>query len=249
MNHKKRVTVVLSGILLCMSLLACKMPQIRITGTSYPTTPNSGASAGLGAALNPDGSIDEEATRAAQSAELVNPEGYAYQNAFFNVACTVPEGWHVYNEDERNILAGVVDEMSDGSKLDGAYQKALDSGTSVFDFYADSEDQTQSINIIVSKTSVLEMLFSENQMLQFAINPTLDLLENSGMENLSDSIETVSFLGKNHNVLKIQGEYPDTPVFEELVYLRRGPFIAVITVSSVYDDSNSALLGYWGFLN
>lgn len=249
MNYKKRVAVVLSGILLCLSLFACKMPQLRITGTSYPTTPNSGASAGLGAALNPDGSIDEEATKAAQSAEMINPEGYAYRNDFFNFASTLPEGWYVYNEDERDILSGVVDEMSDGSKLDGAYQKALDGGTSVFDFYADSEDQTQSMNIIVSKISVWEMLFSENQTLEFAIAPTLDLLENSGMENLSDRIETVSFLGKNHSVLKIQGEYPDTPVFEELVYLRRGPFVAVITVSSVYDDNNSALLGYWDSLN
>lgn len=235
MNHKKRIAVVLSVILLCMSLFACKMPQIRITGTSYPTTPE-------------DTTIQGDAPASAASDLASNPEGYSYRNGFFNLTCTVPEDWYVFNHQELLQVFGVVDDLSNQNETLDGFQSMVESELALYDFYALTIDGKNSINVVISYITLVDALASEQHVLDESSAAIITMMEDLGTNNLSTCTGKIQFCGKEHIALSVQGDYNGEKKYEKILFIRRGLSVFAITVSSSAEDTTDDILGYWSEL-
>lgn len=235
MRNVKRLMIVLVGILLSLLFCACSLIKIPIAGTSYPTTPD-------------DTTTQENSPESSASDLSANPEGFAYRNDYFKLACTLPNDWYVLNQQELIQLFGVIDDVSGQSETLDGFQSMVESGHAQFDFYALTADGMKSMNVVTGSITIADFLSSEQQALDESTPLVLKMLEEVDISNLSTSTDEIQFCGETHVALSIQGDFNGEKIHEKMLFIRRGFSVFTITASSLIEDLTDDILGYWSKL-
>ena len=222
MKLAKRIFAILLFVTLSLSLTACA--EANVLGVSTPTTP---------LAVSDGSTVSDTETPV------------AYRNDYFGYQCVLPDDWYVLNTDEiAQVLGYTVDSLGEGDAGD-IIQDTFKSGESKMDFYAFTDGGVQSINIVLAKLKVLEMLLPMQQLLDASTKLLVSGLEDMGATNIATSTKKVDFLGEERLVLLVQGEFMGGTLFETIVVMRDGMYMSSITMTSFNQDASQDMLAYF----
>ena len=225
MKLAKRLTAVLLLAGLLFSLSACSGAIDSVFGVTNPTTP-------LENAVSDGSTLSDSETPA------------AYRNDYFGFTCTLPNDWYVLNSDELDQVIGMTkDAVGEGDAGD-LIKKSLEDGSSVMDFYALAGSGTQTINIALGKGTLLQRFLTSEQILSASIPMMTSALEGMGATNITHTSDTVTVLGKEQAAVRITGEYQGVALNELLCLLRKGSYLATITITDVAGNPTEGVLDY-----
>lgn len=245
---KKWFALLLALLLLC-SLAACGSEG---TGAAAPSGKGESAST-----VQPDASEPEEPAAPEEPEapeEPAKPEGPesevgeclgsvsdgVYQNRFFGMGCELDETWSIADEAALAQLGNTVSEVVASNE---ELAKQLGENGTVYDFYASADDGLKSLNIVLENLGLLYGLaLDESDYVEASLEQVDQALEAMGMEDgVAEAIE-VQFAGGQHAGIRISGTLYGLPFYEQLVSVKQGNYMAVITAASFQEDITGELL-------
>lgn len=222
MKLAKRIFAILLLVTLSLSMVACA--EVDVLGVSTPTT---------ALAVSDGSTVSDSETPV------------AYRNDYFKYTCVLPDDWYVLNQDEiAQVLGYTVDTLGEGDAGD-IFQDTFESGESKMDFYAFTDGGVRSINIVLGKMKVLEMLLPAQQLLDASTKLLVSGLEGMGATNITTSTKKIDFLGEERLSLLVQGDYMGGTLNETIFVMRDGMYMSTITMGGINQDVSQDMLNYF----
>ncbi len=162
----------------------------------------------------------------------------AYTNTFVGIGCALDDTWTVATEEELAQLNGLVaDTISDEN-----FSEMIKQNGNVVGFYALRNDGA-SLNLSIEDIGPLaSIIVDEYTYCDIAMNSVETALNSSGYSNITIETVTVQLAGEAHAALSITGEYGGLPVYEKVVAIKCGDYIACLTVACFNEDITGDLL-------
>ena len=228
MNPTKRIITLALLLVLSFTFTACAADGADVLGVTNPTTPLDTASGG----------------HAAQSDDAI-AAGEVYRNEYFKFTCNLSDDWYVLNQDEISQMLGVTyDALGDGTAGD-IIQDSFRNGGTQMDFYAISRAGGQSINIILSKAKVLELLLSDQMLMKASVPLLTSGLTDMGATNIETDTKKITVLGKEHVALLVEADYEGSSMQETIFSIRQGGYLSTITITDMTGSPDQDALDYF----
>lgn len=161
----------------------------------------------------------------------------AYQNDFFGVRFSLPEGWVFFGEEELKELSGMTSEAMANEDV----KAALDTGAVRVAMHSMNASGLQSVNVNVSAQKNLSNAMIDHYM-EETLQQTIPVMEQSGFTVTDGAIEEHEIMGKTVKVMVMHMEYLDTPYHTAAIFLVNDGYLATVTAASFHDDETIALL-------
>lgn len=169
-------------------------------------------------------------------------DGDTYENTFFGVGCKLDDDWTIFNEEELAERSGLVFDTLEEGGMDNSARKAMESGSLVFDFFAQRLDNSAAINVTVGNIGVLYgTAMTEEAYIDASEEQMIKSVETVGYENVTAEKATVKLAGQDHAALNVYGEYAGVPVYQTLIVLRKGVYVGAVALSCGGEDITSDL--------
>lgn len=225
----KRIIAALLLVSLCFTMTACAVSnKADVLGVTYPTTPIDTASGGS----------------ASQSDDAI-AAGEVYRNEYFKFTCNLSDDWYVLNPDELSQMLGITyDALGDGTagKL---IQSTFENGSTQMDFYALLVSGGQTINVVISKAKVVELLLPDQLMLKVSIPIITSGLSDMGATDIKSDTQKLTILGKERAALIVDANYQGAAMHETIFVIRQGGYLASITITDINGTSNQDFVDYF----
>ncbi len=230
----KKLIAIMLAALMVLSLAACgeepALTTIPITtaATTEPTTVPTTAPT----------TVPETTEAVIEGPKLGTVEGNTYTNAFLGITATLDADWAFANEEEMAQIRGMtVEAMTDESLAE-----MLETSGTVMDMYA-MDAQGRNINIVLENLNIIQTIaLTEKAYAESASDQVPATLEGMGCENVTTEVTEISFAGQTHAALKIYARIMGTDIYETLVMVKQGNYIACITVTSFVEDTTTEIL-------
>lgn len=165
--------------------------------------------------------------------------GQTYTSEFLGVTATFDQAWHIASDEEMAQLSGETAEAMDNAK----YQEALENGKLVYDLYAMDGNTGSSVNINVEKLGALGgAVVTEEAYVDASLKTLEEDLAGAGIQVSSTEKVTLTFAGAEHLGIRLQGTIQGVDLYETLVVLKCGGYIACVTASTFLDDTTDTIL-------
>lgn len=167
-------------------------------------------------------------------------DGNTYANEFLGIMASFAEDWAVLSDEETAEAMGYVADNLENVEL----AEQLRSSGVVCDLYAMALDNSgDNINIQLENLGFLYGLtMSEDAYYKAAVPQLEDALNQMGLTNLSIEKETIDFAGEEHLSCLVSGEYNGVPLYERMVMLKAGSYMATVTAFSFDLQSAEAMI-------
>lgn len=216
---KKRSLYLLVMTALLLALTACG-GETEVAGTVAPPEEPEPPAAGTVEAVEED----------FQPGEM---NGGVYTNEFFGIGCTLDSNWTYLTDEEIAELNQSTYEQISDEGLRTAMEDA-----SLQDMFAQADGGLVNISITIENMGVLYgNTMDEAKYLEVA-RPTVETgLTDIGMTDLVMEASTETFAGEPHEVMNISGMLEgDVPFYQKLVLVKRGNYMAGISIGSAMED-------------
>ena len=228
MKPIKRILAISLLLALCFTLSACATGNENVLGVTYPTTPLDTASGGS----------------AAQSDDAI-AAGEVYRNEYFQFTCNLSDEWYVLNPDELSQMLGVTYNALGSGKAGELVQDAFNNGDTQMDFYAINTVDIQTINVVLSKAKILEVLLSDQQLLKASVPLLTSGLTDMGATDIQSDVQQITFLGKDRAALIVEANYQGSPIQETIFVIRQGGYLASITITDMTGSPTTDYVDYF----
>ena len=157
----------------------------------------------------------------------------SYESEFLGIGCRLESPWVFKTEAEmmqtnKEALALVGDD----------YANAIKNAKIVYEMMA-TKGNGDSININLEKVSAD---VSAKTYLSLSMSSVKTALSNIGMKNINAETGTTQFIGQEFDCIFINGKINGVMLYEVLVAMRVGDYMANITIGSVVDNNCSQYL-------
>ena len=166
-----------------------------------------------------------------------NIDGTVYTNDTLHIRIELPQGWVYASEEDLVKLNQTVIDSFENEEL----KAAMEDGAAVMGVYATSPDGTQQINIMFQEMPM--SVYTPEMIINASIPEVRSQLESQGMTVVSITKEPIVFLGEDSHCMRIEGSLNNISLYETQVYAKEGNYLAVITCSSVVNDTTMDLVG------
>ncbi|MCE5236701.1 MAG: hypothetical protein LLF87_11720 [Eubacteriales bacterium] len=110
--------------------------------------------------------------------------------------------------------------------------------------YAASSDGLATINILFENLGVVYgFALDEDKYIDLAMENLQQSLESSGIENIALEKTPLDFAGASRTAISITGELSGVPLYESLVCMKQGNYMASITICSINENIAEQLAG------
>jgi hypothetical protein len=229
MKPIKRILAISLLLALCFTLSACATGNENVLGVTYPTTPLDTASGGS----------------AAQSDDAI-AAGEVYRNEYFQFNCNLSVEWYVLNPDELlpNARCYVWTRWA-AVKRANSLQDSFNNGDTQMDFYTINTVDVQTINVVLSKAKILEVLLSDQQLLKASVPLLTSGLTDMGATDIQSDVQQITFLGKDRAALIVEANYQGSPIQETIFVIRQGGYLASITITDMTGSPTTDYVDYF----
>ena len=86
------------------------------------------------------------------------------------------------------------------------------------------------------------LVLDEQKYAEISAEPLVEALEQTGLENVSTSVDEVEFLGEKHPCVRVKALIQDMDFFETLVIVKTGRTVCVVTVACFLEDTTEEVL-------
>ncbi|MBE6948190.1 MAG: hypothetical protein E7454_08110 [Ruminococcaceae bacterium] len=157
----------------------------------------------------------------------------SYESEFLGIGCRLESPWVFKTEEEmmetnKESLALVGDD----------YANAIKNAKIVYEMMA-TKGNGDSININLEKVSAD---VSAKTYLSLSMSSVKTALSNIGLKNINAETGTTQFIGREFDCIFINGKINGVMLYEVLVAMRVGDYMANITIGSVVDNNCSQYL-------
>ncbi len=169
--------------------------------------------------------------------------GGVYTNEFLGIGCALDGNWVYYSDEQMAELNGLVQETI----TDEEVLEAMKNSDSFYDMYAAADDGLVSINVVVENLGVLYgFTLDEAGYIDMSIESVESIIPDLGLTDYTLETHTLPLAGKERQALRLAGNMSGVPFYEEIVCIKRGNYMAVVTMSSAVEDvtQNVASLFY-----
>ncbi len=181
---------------------------------------------------------EAQGTVAEASFESGIQESGTYKNTFLGIGCTFDHTWVISSTEELAQLTGLA-----AQELGADYVKdALENGSAVFDLNASSSDGQLILNIVIEKLNSVSKSLDEKEYLNASKDSTCDMLEKSGFTDVVAEVGTTTFAGQTKDCLSTSGNVGSVPVYQRQICIKKGNYMATVTVNSVAADAVDSIL-------
>ena len=158
--------------------------------------------------------------------------GNTYENKYIGLGFEAPEGWTFFDDSQLAELTGITTDMIDNESVNNA----LENGIVVFDMYAMDATGT-SVNIVIENLgAIYGTLLDENGYFDISESQLTDSLKAGGALSVETDREDISFAGKDATALFVSADMGGVTLYEELVAVKCGKYMALICVAGTDSD-------------
>lgn len=184
----------------------------------------------LVAALGAPAAFAEESEP--EASEVIGlKEDNVYLSEFLGIRAEFDENWYLLTDEEALETMGYV---ADSFEDEDVAKLLRESGT-VCDLFAVALDgSNDTVNIQLENLGFLYgMVLSEDAYLKMARETLENSLAQAGLANVKLSQESIEFAGEEHLSVIISGEMSGVEVYERMVLLKAGSYMATVTYASI----------------
>ena len=162
----------------------------------------------------------------------------SYWNDTVSIGCTLSDEWYFYTDEEIAAQNGLVTGM-----LREDYAKLVEESGSMMDMLAVNTETGENVNITLQRLTLKDALvLDEQKYAEISAEPLVEALEQTGLENVSTSVDEVEFLGEKHPCVRVKALMQDMDFFETLVIVKTGRTVCVVTVACFLEDTTEEVL-------
>ena len=266
---KKIISILVLAAMLA-ALTACGAPAAETNAAAeaveaglakQPTAPENGTKKEAAAEAEPAEETSAEEPAEAEPAEgpAEEPEleaedmlgkrdaGNVYVNEALGIRAEFPSNWIILNEEEIAQLMGY---MAD-SFSEGDLAELLRESGSLCDFYAaalnPAGETSESVNIMIEDLGAVNgILIGEESYLDLGLKQLEGSLGQMGMSDVQTARERISFAGEEHASALISADLNGVRIFERLVLIKVGSYMATVTASSREETGVDEILAFFG---
>ncbi len=229
---KKRILTAALALVMLLALLAgCAGGDPKGTVEPLPSTTPEGS--------EPAGDGDAEELFQAGSAE-----GGTYTNEMLGLGCTLDSAWTFASDEEIAATFGMAKELIEQAETG----VELDDTQTFTDLYVYADEGARNINIQVQTLGALEggamKQMSEEEILDNILPILTQTMESAyaGVGTVTCEKADARFLGEDHRAIAMVTTAQDTNLYQKQVYLPQGRYVAIVTCTSVGEDTTDELL-------
>ncbi len=165
--------------------------------------------------------------------------GGTYSNEFLGINCNLDSNWIFFDEAQMAQINGLTAESID----DEGIKTQLEESGVIYDLYAMTIDGGGTINIALEDLGLIYgSILSEDGYADIAIKQLPEALESTGMSDVSCEKVTVEFCGEEHTAINVTGTMEGLELYETLVCIKSGKYMACITICTVGENRIDELL-------
>lgn len=171
---------------------------------------------------------------------LGSKQGNTYRSELLGVEAVFADNWHILSPEE---TAQVMGYMADGMD-DEALAELLRSSGSTCDLYVICMDQSgQNLNIQLEDLGTLYgVILSEAKYAELALPQLESAFGQIGFQNVKLTTGDYVFAGRTHVSVLVSAEVNGTPVYERLVLVKAGHFMATVTAFAMQQEQLDTIL-------
>ena len=159
--------------------------------------------------------------------EIGSSTGNTYKNQFIGIQCTLDANW-VFKTDEEiraqnQATLGLVGDE---------YKDLLANAAIVYDMVAVHTNQMDTVNVVMEKMSVANLLMTEEQYLNLSKDSAVGGLQSMGFTVDKAEVTKIQFAGAEHAALTLEGSFSGIAFYETMVVVKCNGYIACITVGT-----------------
>ncbi len=233
---KKLQLFVVCVLMLALLLTGCGGGTVGGSITPLDTT---GAAAGSTETTGTTAETDK-------TVSLGRMEGGAYTNAYAGYGCALDSNWTFATAEELQDLPDNVQEMFADTELGDA----ASSLQQIMDMQAENVQDLTSINIVYTKldlqSKIAYALMSEEDVIDSVLaqkDTLITTYQQMGIENATLKKDTVTFLGEEHTVVRMNASIQGVPYYTmQIMDYKLGNYGVTLTLASYGEDKTDSLL-------
>lgn len=171
---------------------------------------------------------------------LGETQGNSYASELLGIRASFGDPWYVLSPEETVQVMGIV---ADGVG-EGALADQLRSAGSTCDLYAVAlDDSGDNVNIQLEDLGALTgFLLTPKQYAQAALPQLTAALEQAGFQKIAIETEDYEFAGRSRVSFLLTGEVNGVPVYERMVLVKSGRYMATVTAFSMQAEHLDPIL-------
>lgn len=165
--------------------------------------------------------------------------GGVYTNEFLGIGCSLDSNWaYLTNEEILELNADAVEQMPDEE-----LREMLETADVIQDMYAQADDGMLSMTICFENLGVIDgVTVDEAAYLEAAIPVLEQSLTGIGVTDVTIEKMTETLAGEERQAVKLSGMLDaGMAIYQEQIYLKKGNYIAIITLCSGREDLTAQL--------
>lgn len=206
--------------------------------TSTNASKDGASSAASSVASKPQSSQASSSTASKPEFSLGNTKGLVYENKFIGIGCSLDSGWSFYTDEQIKQLNNVASDMAGD-----AYKEAIKNAQIIYDMFATSSNQLDSININLEKLSALQLAaldITKNYDAQF---PTIkQAYENMGYSNIFYETKNISIGSKKIPAMCITAEINGIKLYQKTFSIKCNGYLANASITTYNEDLTEQLI-------
>lgn len=176
-------------------------------------------------------------TTAGPELSLGSTSGNRWENEFIGIGCQLDESWTFLTDEEIRQTNQISSDL-----VGDEYKEALESAKVIYDMMATNADGVSTIGVNLEKLSGAALLVTEEMYIEVSEENLVGALESMGVENIQISTEEITFAGKNHYCIRLEGEYSSIKIYETLIAVKCNGYVACVTACTWVEDGTSEIL-------
>ena len=165
--------------------------------------------------------------------------GGVYANAFLGIGCSLDSDWtYLTNEEILELNTAAAEQMTDEE-----LREMLETADVIQDMYAQADGGRVSMAVCFEKLDAANGAVTDEAAYLEAAIPVLEQgLTETGVTDMTIEELTETLAGEEHQAVKFSGMLDaETPIYQEQVYLKKGSYMAIITLCSAGEDITARL--------
>ncbi len=229
---KKRILTATLALLMLLALLAgCAGGDPK--GTVEPLR-----------SAQPEPSSEGTTDNAEELFQAGTAEGGTYTNEMLGLGCTLDSDWTFATEEEIADTFGMAKELIEQAETG----VELDDAQTFTDMYVYADGGARNINVQVQTLGALEggamKQMSEDEILDNILPILKETMESAyaGLGTVTCEKADARFLDEDHKAIAMVTTAQDMELYQKQVYLPKGRYVAIVTCTSVGEDTTDELL-------